>query len=447
MDKKLIAIGVSAILFGLVSSVAVYQTYDTGTNFFASAFEKSVITKSLEAPSAKRPHILVAFDKRPTQAYSASDIKVRAQTIRALGVGLQAYDFEFERQEVLPLLGYAVGKAPASKIDEIRQDPGVRAVAQNTWIQVESESNPLSEINSPSPLNQITTDYMTPSEMRDFHNADKLPKAQENTIVTVVDSGAPKNVDWIENAISVTDADPKADYFHGSAVCRVVHGIAPNVGINSVKALGPTGTARLSTILRGLEKAVLMKPRTDILSLSIGTPSGVFNPMNEAVNAISREYGVEIVTAAGNTKGGGETAPATSSSTLSVGALNGTGEEVAFYSASEYDVLAVGDVQVEVFGETKRTSGTSFACPAVSGLLARGLTVWKTPTSKLDAKGTFTESIFAEAELPIVDGESLSNTEPVKEQGLGIMIWPYALLATVGVIFVLYGLKREEGMP
>ncbi|MDY6773818.1 MAG: S8 family serine peptidase, partial [Candidatus Nanohaloarchaea archaeon] len=319
-------------------------------------------------------HTLISLES-PSRAFTtAQSLQVKAQALRAFSAQrLQPLGVTLERQETIPAFNMLVARVPINRVNQIKSLSRVRAVSRNKFISV-------------SDYEQLESgDYPTPEEISSFHSVGELPTCRENMTVAVVDSGSPR-ADWVEKAVTVTDSNPIAEFFHGAAVSRVVHGVAPNAELVSVKTLGPTGTARLSTVIDGIQKAATMEPSVEVVNLSIGTSPSLFSPLDRACNTVLREYGVSaIIVSAGNT-GDEETSPATAESTVSVGALDETGRKVASYSAKDYDILAIGNVEVEALGETMRVRGTSFSAPVVSAMFARRLSGdVGVPYSRVDA--------------------------------------------------------------
>jgi hypothetical protein len=405
MDRRVVIAASIVAVVSLVFAVHIYQVSATGSSFMSPVLSAG-LSGDLEQATAEetgyKEHIIVSFE--PTsQALSAQELNVRAQTIRSLTVrNLSVYGFEFEYEEVIADFGMAIGTAPAENVGRIAGAPQVRAVSRNPFISIE-------------PLQQAGG-YADFSNIKEFHEVDELPRA-ENIVVSVVDSGAPRKP-WITKAVTARGDSPYIGFYHGAAVCKTVHEVAPSAKITSVKTLGDAGTARLSTIIEGLSMAVHTDPQADVINLSLGTDASGYNPMDTACDTLVREYGVKIVTAAGNTFQGPQTSPATAASTLAVGAI-GTDGELTDYSASEYDVVAIGDVRVDIAGVSS-ARGTSFASPVVAAMTARWMAgQGGVDRREIDMIGSVTQAakVFQETEekLPVVKGSNLAETSASKK--------------------------------
>jgi len=430
-EKVAIVIGILLLVGGAFGAVITYQNAESGSSFL-SVMGKGLVAKDLsrEAAQSKGQKIPVIVAYQPvSKGLSVKGLSVRAQDMKAMAVRrLGVYGFTLSHEETIPMFGMVVGKAPAENVGRIARSPGVRAVVKNKFISVGGETKLFAQ------------SYAPPEEFVQFHEANELPAAR-GQVICVVDSRAPREP-WVENAVSVRGQSPFSGFWHGNLVSRVSHRVAPNAEITVVKTLDEYGTARLSTILKGLETAATMKPRADVINLSLGTsPGGIYQPLNIACNTIEREYQIEIVCASGNTSRGPATSPATAKSTLAVGAITPEGK-VADYSSSEYDVLAIGNVTVG----GRSTRGTSFAAPIASGLLSRFLSLHK-EVKNINARKTLVHSAKmyqrAGRNLPIIKGSNMAETKPVKESTPTKKAMPYVAVSVVGVAATVWGV--EEG--
>jgi len=128
--------------------------------------------------------------------------------------------------------------------------------------------------------------------------------------------------DFINN-----DNDPMDDHGHGTHVAGIiaangiVKGVAPYAKIMSYKICDSGGNCYLSTIISGIEKAVV--DNVSIISLSIGGPGNPYDIQSQAIdNAVNA--GVVAVIAAGNSGPGLGTinSPGTARKAITVGASN-----------------------------------------------------------------------------------------------------------------------------
>lgn len=438
MKKPFVAIGILLIVSGAFMGVYTYQVEETGASSL-SVVSKGLVTKGLETHAQEQygrdVNVIVAFDPI-SEPMTSKALSVKGQEIRSLAVRtLSTYGFTLSGQEAIPAFGLAVGKAPAENVGLLAQQSGVRAVVRDRFISIGG-------VEESSLLQTSHADF---SEVNEFHEVDQLPEA-DNIVVSVVDSSAPKE-SYVENAVSVRGSKPYSGYWHGKAVAKTVNEVSPNSRVTVVKTLDEYGTGRLSTIVKGIEKAVTMKPKADIVNLSLGTDPSSFNVINIACETVVREYGVKVIASAGNTgaEGGYVTSPANSDATLSVGAITPNGD-VASYSAKDYDTLAIGDINVNTDG-VRGTSGTSFSAPVVSGMVARWSSNYGGDFGDIDVRGSISSSteLFKEeqsSDLPVLKGSDMSETEPKNKTSTTVETLPYFGVALAGVVVAVYGTDK-----
>ena len=102
------------------------------------------------------------------------------------------------------------------------------------------------------------------------------------------------------------DADPMDDCGHGTHVAGIIasnsevyRGVAYGADLLVYKVLNSNGDGTMSTVLAGIEQAVI--DGADIINLSLSAPFNApgFEPLNQAVNNAATQ-GVFVVAAAGN---------------------------------------------------------------------------------------------------------------------------------------------------
>jgi subtilisin family serine protease len=203
--------------------------------------------------------------------------------------------------------------------------------------------------------------------------------------VAVVDSGIEHDHPLLEGSVDadagvevVVEPDgevrltrgPHADaYGHGTACAGIIHSIAPEARITSVRVLGPVSGGRAAAFLRGLAWAV--DEGYDVVNLSLGTTKADWAlPFYELCD---RAYfaGTFIVAAANNVAR--PSFPSLFASVASVACHLGS-DPLRFHvnPSPPTEFLARG-VDVEVpwkGGGTMTMTGNSFAAPHLSGLAA-----------------------------------------------------------------------------
>ncbi|OKY79019.1 MAG: Subtilisin-like serine protease [Candidatus Methanohalarchaeum thermophilum] len=195
------------------------------------------------------------------------------------------------------------------------------------------------------------------------------------------------------------DDDPKDDNGHGTHVAGTIAaidntegviGAAPKVGIYSIKALDDEGSGYISDIVAGIEWAI--ENDAEVVSMSLGASSE-----DESLkNAVNKAYqnGTLPIAAAGNNGDGDASTnewsyPAAYDSVIAVGATDKNNDVASFSNSGPYlEVVAPGvkilstmptyDVSMTSSGPPwtlydknyDELSGTSMACPHVSGTAA-----------------------------------------------------------------------------
>ncbi|HVL03618.1 MAG TPA: S8 family serine peptidase, partial [Acidimicrobiales bacterium] len=232
--------------------------------------------------------------------------------------------------------------------------------------------------------------------------------AGSGVTVGVVDTGVGEHPDLViaGGANTVVGEDP-ADYGdnghgHGTHVAGIVaaaghpptgiRGVAPGVTLRSYRVFGQgSGQASSFAIAKAVDQAVA--DGCDLLNMSLG--GGPPDPVLEAAIEDARAAGSVCIVAAGNNGRGPVSSPASDDMALAVSALGRTGTfpddatevdtVVAPYGSDEAEFIAdfsnvgpemdltgpgVGIIST-VPGGYSAISGTSMACPAVTGVAAR----------------------------------------------------------------------------
>lgn len=219
--------------------------------------------------------------------------------------------------------------------------------------------------------------------------------------VAVLDTGAdPTHPDLagkiVEKADFTVDGGDAVDHFgHGTHVAATIasggahRGVAPDAQLVIGKVLDDYGSGTESQIIAGMEWAA---PRARVVNMSLGgDPTDGTDPMAQAVEQLTRQYGTLFVVAAGNSGPEESTVstPATAPAALAVGAVDGTDKLADFSSRGPVvgsrvlkpEIVAPGVdiVAARAAGTTMgtpvdarytRASGTSMAAPHVAGAAA-----------------------------------------------------------------------------
>ncbi len=289
--------------------------------------------------------------------------------------------------------------------------------------------------------------------------------------VAVLDTGVkadhPDLAGKIVEAVDFTGTLPDAsdDVGHGTHVAGIIagtgaasggryRGIAPDASLIVGKVCIPRGCTA-SAIIAGMEWAAA---RARIVSMSLGSTGGSdgTDPLSQAANNLSAQHGTLFVAAAGNA-GGSQTvsAPAAASAALAVASLDKTGGTSAFSSrgprvgdyAVKPDIAAPGRNIVAarakgtptgdsapVDDNYTRLSGTSMACPHVSGsaaLLAQQHPDWTGETIKAvlmsSAHAVDGSRIFDTGRGRVDLARAISQTVYVTGAlDFGVQLWPHS---------------------
>lgn len=200
--------------------------------------------------------------------------------------------------------------------------------------------------------------------------------------VYVVDTGVDTKHPEFDNRASygIHLAGSKGDvHGHGTHVGSTVAGnqvgVARGANIIDVKVLGDGGSGSTSGVIRGIAWAVEQSKKSgkcSVISMSLG--GGKNSALNKAVEEAYRE-GVLVVVAAGNSnQDANNYSPASEPRAITVGST--TDKDVrSFFSnhGKSVDIFAPGSSILGANANTKGykyLSGTSMACPHVSGVAA-----------------------------------------------------------------------------
>ncbi len=166
-------------------------------------------------------------------------------------------------------------------------------------------------------------------------------------------------------------------YGHGTAVANIVLQIAPNATILPIRVLDSDGNGDTATIGAAITYAADMGAK--VINLSLGSNSGS-SAINQAIKDVVTR-GVAVVAASGNTGDTNVLYPASVATntsgqgygSVSVGSINTSYLKSSFSTyGNSLETQAPGENIMTAFpgGQVVKASGTSFATPVVSGVIA-----------------------------------------------------------------------------
>jgi subtilisin family serine protease len=180
--------------------------------------------------------------------------------------------------------------------------------------------------------------------------------------------------------------DPLDDNGHGTHVAGIIAGnsasltsMAPDAQLFAYKVLDASGNGSTSTVIAGIEQAIM--DSVDIINLSLGTSDGDPDDILSRTVDQAVEAGIVVVVAAGNDGGYGTiSSPGAAREALTVGAIDSLQSIASFSSKGpsnriygiKPDVVAPGVdiVSAKMGGGYITMSGTSMAAPYVTAAAA-----------------------------------------------------------------------------
>ena len=270
----------------------------------------------------------------------------------------------------LPLLNMISADIPSKAISELKAHPNIKDVTEDQPVAVTKSQTEDWGVQTVLPYKRSTYKY-----------------TGKGVKVAVIDTGVDKtHTDLkIAGGVNVIGQAEQSNYAddngHGTEVSGViaaqnnsigVAGVAPNVQLYAVKALGSDGVGYLSDIIAGIQWCI--NNNIDIINMSFSSPEG--DPYLQKAIQLAYQKGILMVGAAGNDGDPNKDTveyPAKYDDVIAVGAVDAYLKRASFSGAgSTLEVTAPG---VGILSTAKgngyvKASGTSFSTPLVAGLLA-----------------------------------------------------------------------------
>lgn len=212
--------------------------------------------------------------------------------------------------------------------------------------------------------------------------------------IAIIDSGILEEHDLLEQKVIYRENFTKSlmeDKFnHGTAVASIVHAVAPGAGILNMKVLDDKGEGTEEEVVMAIDKCIELQytypdVAPSIINLSVGSADDLnFDNIIRHACRQAIAANICIVAAAGNLgpKNGTMMSPAVEQYVIAVGSASVEPFEVSDFSsrgpapdgAVKPDVIMFGENIIAASSndeiDTVVKSGTSFAAPFVSGMLA-----------------------------------------------------------------------------
>ncbi|MHA3775015.1 S8 family peptidase [Verrucomicrobiota bacterium sgz303538] len=178
-------------------------------------------------------------------------------------------------------------------------------------------------------------------------------------------------------------------YGHGTALAGIIRSCAPEAEIGSIRVLGESLASRTAIILEGARQAIERGYHILNCSLGCGIPEHVLKYKKWVDEAYLK--GVHVVAACNNQDSSRPEWPGFFTSVLTVNMASAACENEVYYRPGHLVEFAAQGIDVQVLwsnGGTKKMTGSSFAAPRVTGMLACLLSEYPDVTP-LQAKALF----------------------------------------------------------
>ncbi len=311
------------------------------------------------------------------------------------------------RGKILPII---IAELPRHAIGQIAEARGVVRVEQDTEVRVLGGKPPSppgkdKDKEAQQPPQQIPwgVDRINAIEAWSTSDGSSGGVIEVAIIDTGIDIDHPDlqaNIAWgvsvLHGRVSTKPRDYKDENGHGTHVAGIIAalnneigvvGVAPAVEIYVVKAFGASGTGWISDIILGIEQAMLGPDgkldrdgdcvvagdpdddAAEVISMSFGSSSPSDTLHDALIEAY--DYGIVLVAAAGNEGALTPSYPAAYPEVIATGATD-SNDNVASWSNRGVELTAPGVNILSTYPDDsyKELSGTSMACPHVSGVAA-----------------------------------------------------------------------------
>lgn len=298
------------------------------------------------------------------------------------------------------------GRLNRQEVRELREEGAI--------VEKDIELDGCSESQISEPEEQDTT--MEDWNLKMIHAVEDEKKLSGKGVkIAVMDSGIDVGNYEIKGYFDTTGDDEIPRYFedlsgHGTSVAGIIHNIAEDAQIYSVKVLDAENKTVLSKVISGIYWCI--ENDIDVINMSFGTSSR--SEVLEKAIKDARNAGILIIAAAGNKDVKGVEYPAAFDGVLAVGAIDSQAEKTTESAVgTEIDIVAPGQQIVSdgLFGTNIVTGGTSMSAPHVTGVAAL---LWSKDRGKT---AEFIGELLKQSARPLGDE---------KEYGKGLLDAQYA---------------------
>lgn len=274
---------------------------------------------------------------------------------------------------------FVYAKATKEQILELQKDPNIKRIY----------------FSAPVGVFQVATPafFEERSELATFlEDSLKLVRAPEawakgytgeGIKIAILDTGIcsthPMLIGKVVAKFQTIDGNIEDGYGHGTHCASIAASVAPGAKLINGKVLDDYGGGTFDSVMQGIEKAADLG--ADIVSMSLGAYYDCMqdHPMCVLIDSLNKTRRIVVVCAAGNGGPGSNPAlPALAKQAIAVGATD-KADAVANFSSRgpacnetypDCAATGVGIIAAYPPDEKRAMSGTSMACPHVSGLMA-----------------------------------------------------------------------------
>ncbi|MFV1858048.1 MAG: S8 family serine peptidase [Anaerolineales bacterium] len=236
------------------------------------------------------------------------------------------------------------------------------------------ESDAIRELHALGPIGEISRDWAWgDSEGEGVRIAviDSGIEGDHAALGSSVQGGVVIGPDPSSGEFVATPESPPIDLFgHGTACAGIIHKIAPNAQIFSVRVLGEDLTAKAKQFATGLRWAI--EQDMDVVNLSLSTSKSAYYGIFHKLADEAYFNNVILVSAVNNIPG--PSFPSLYSSVISVAAHEGQDPFIYYYNPAPPVEFGAPGFDLEVAWKdqsTCTTTGNSFAAPHLAGIVAR----------------------------------------------------------------------------